>query len=139
MPTLQEILEFVKKQTGVREVHPESDIQLELGIDGDDFEELIVNYSDKFDVDISKFLWYFHFWEEGQNLGGIFFAPPNKRVTRIPVTPIMLLKFSNSGNWDLKYPDHVLPSKRYDLIFNRIIGIVVIIGFFLVLFLKYWK
>lgn len=139
MATIHEIIEFVKQCTGSRNVNPETDINMGLGVDGDDFHELMSEYSDKFGVDMNNFLWYFHSGEEGQNLGGILFAPPHKRVDRIPVTPKMLLKFSETGSWKINYPEHQLPKKRYDMIFNRVFGIVMLIGMTIILILKYSK
>ena len=78
--------------------------------------------SDKYLVDMSDFLWYFHCDEEGSTfITGMFFKPPYKRVTRIPITPKMLTDFANSKIWKIDYPKHKLPKYRYDIIFNPII------------------
>jgi len=37
------------------------------------------------------------------------------------VTPGMLLEFANSGTWDIKYPAHELPKRRFDLIINMLL------------------
>lgn len=139
MTTLHEIIQFVRERTGAQNVNPESDINSELGVDGDDFHELMREYSDKFNVDMDTFLWYFHSGEEGQNLGGIIFDPPYKRVDRIPVTPKMLLTFSETGSWNINYPKHELPKKRYDMIFNRFIGILLVAVMIIILIFKYLK
>jgi hypothetical protein len=31
----------------------------------------------------------------------------------------MLLDFANKGKWDITYPDHRLPKKRYDILINQ--------------------
>lgn len=139
MTTLDEIIEFVRERTGVQNVNPESDINSELGVDGDDFHELMSEYSDKFNVDMDNFLWYFHSGEEGQNLGGIFFAPPYKRVDRIPITPKTLFTFSETGSWNINYPKHELPKKRYDMILNRFIGMLMVLAMVIILIFKYLK
>ncbi|GGB12503.1 DUF1493 family protein [Puia dinghuensis] len=123
MYQLAEILKFVETQTGCSEdeVLESSDIVNDLGCDGDDFVDLIGKFSKDYDVDISAYRWYFHHSEEGNNIGGSIFRPPNERVKRIPVTPGMLLEFANSGKWGIQYPDHLLPTRRYDLIINQIL------------------
>ena len=76
---------------------------------------------------MKSYLWYFHTNEEGQNLGGSLFKAPNERVERIPVTPKMLYEFAKSNKWDINYPEHTLPKRRYDLYFNTTIGVILII------------
>jgi hypothetical protein len=117
------ILKFVRDQTGSDEVFENSDIAEDLGVDGDDFDELINNFAKKFNVDISPCLWYFHFTEEGNwnSIGGAFFSSPDKRVKRIPVTPSMLFEFARKGKWDIQYPEHQLPERRYDIIINQLL------------------
>ncbi|WP_437125369.1 DUF1493 family protein [Flavobacterium enshiense] len=128
MDKITEILEFVKEFTGADNVTEESDIETEIGCYGDDFDELIEKYSKKFNVDVSSYLWYFHTGEEASfNIGSIFSKPPNELVKRIPVTPKMLLEFSEKGKWDIKYPMHKIPKIRYDMIINQIIFIGIII------------
>jgi hypothetical protein len=63
----------------------------------------------------------------GTSIGGAFFRPPYERVTRIPVTPAMLLLFANSGVWEIGYPAHTLPKKRWDIIINWIAIIAFVI------------
>ncbi|MBA0884034.1 DUF1493 family protein [Flavobacterium undicola] len=128
MKNITEILEFVKDLTGTKKVTKNSDIENDLGCSGDDFDELIEKYSEHFNVDMSTYLWYFHTKEEGfGSIGGFFFKPPNSQVERIAVTPKMLFKFAEKGKWDIKYPEHKIPKKRYDLLINQIILIVIVI------------
>ena len=82
MSELAEILQFAKGQTGFDEVLENSDIVNELGCNGDDFDELMVEFARRYKVDMSSYRWYFHHCEEGQNIGGLFFSPPNQRVQR---------------------------------------------------------
>ncbi|MBX2978859.1 MAG: DUF1493 family protein [Flavobacteriales bacterium] len=76
----------------------DTDIEADLSCTGDDFHELMDTYSKQFNVDMSEYIWYFHTQEEGFNIGSMLFAPPNERVERIPVTPVMLIKFAEQGN-----------------------------------------
>ncbi len=126
MYELSQILHFVKDQTGADEVFENSDINEDLGCDGDDFDELIANFSREFNVDLSAYVWYFHCADEGDIGGWSIFPPPNERIKHIPVTPLMLLEFAQKGKWDLNYPEHKVPKRRYDLITNLIIIIVVL-------------
>ena len=119
--TIEQVISFVQEQTGADEIKPGTDIFGELGCTGNDFDALIKKYKARFHVDMSTYLWYFHNNEEGQNIGSIFFKPPNERVERIPVTPEMLLTFANTGRWDIFYPEHQIPSARLDYLINIIL------------------
>lgn len=126
--SLTDITNFVIDKTGCEEneVTPNCDIEKNLGCWGDDFDELIDEYSKKFNVDMTSYLWYFHTNEEGQSIGGIFFKAPYERVTRIPVTPAILLDYANHGKWLMTYPEHYLPRRRYDILINQILIFVLI-------------
>ena len=121
MPTTDEIIEFVKENTGYDNIASDTDI-FGVGITGDDFHELIEDFAKTYSVDMKNYRWYFHANEEGGDLvGEIFFPPPYKRVERIPVTPSLLTEFANSGKWTIKYPKHQIPKKRYDFLINNIL------------------
>jgi Protein of unknown function (DUF1493) len=124
---LEEIIEFVKTESGSKEVFEDSDIDRDLGCTGDDFSELIEKYSITYHVEMSQFLWYFHHHEEGNNFGSNFFRAPNELVDHIAVTPKLLFEFAKKGKWDLKYPEHKLTKRRYDLIANQILFIVIFV------------
>ncbi|MEQ8177260.1 MAG: DUF1493 family protein [Amphiplicatus sp.] len=116
----KDILAFIEGEWGSfpKRFNP-SDIFESLGITGDDAWDFIENYSARFKVDLSSFLWYFHADEEGMNIpGGIVFTPPSARVKRIPISVMLLLESANAGRWMLEYPPHTLPKWRYDLFIN---------------------
>jgi hypothetical protein len=119
MTTEEQILDLIKTKTGTDIVISETDIFKDLGVVGDDFHEFIADYQKKYNVKMDKYLWYFHTDEEGHSIGGFFFKAPNKRVTRIPVTPKMLTEFAEIKEWNIDYPDHRLPKYRLDIIFNQ--------------------
>lgn len=121
MQSIDDILKLVSDKTGCDDVNPNSDIENDLGCYGDDFHELIDEYSKKFHVDMTSYLWYFHTSEKGNSIGGSFFKAPYERVNRIHVTPNLLLDFANKGKWDLQYPEHSIPKRRYDLLINIIL------------------
>lgn len=111
-----------------------------MGVVSEDFHEMIEKYSQKYNVDMSGYVWYFHTNEEGSNsIGGLFFKPPYKRVKRIPVTPQMLADFVVTKKWKVDYPPHEIPNHRTDLTINKIIVISFLIGFGIWLLLKMWN
>ncbi len=129
--SLNDIMQFIIDKTGCKtdEVNAESDLLNDLGCSGDDFDELISEYSTKFNVDMSSYLWYFHSDEEGHSnsIGRIFFKAPYERVKHIAVTPTLLLDSANQGKWLLTYPPHTLPKRRYDILVNQILIILFIV------------
>ncbi len=104
-----------------------SDIERDLGCTGDDFSEFMEKYSKEFKVDMTNYLWYFHHHEEGNSFGSNLFRAPNELVDRIPITPKLLFEFAEKGKWDLNYPGHKLPKRRYDIIANQIFVLLLII------------
>lgn len=134
MPSISDIIEFLKKEIGTDKVNDNSDIVEGLGCYGDDFHELMEKFSILFKVDMKDYLWYFHTEEEGfGSIGGLFFKPPNSRVERIIITPAILHEMAVAGKWNIQYPVHQLPPKRYDLLMNKLILIL-----FLIIALIYW-
>jgi hypothetical protein len=137
--TIKDIYQFLEKEVGVKSKYlaPNTDLFLDLHIEGDDFFELEESFEKQFNVDMSSYRWYFHHGEEGWNPGGLFFKAPQDCVTRIPVTPNLLLDSANNNQWMLDYPEHTIPHKRYDLtlnivftIFNVLIILVIIVAKF---------
>ena len=124
----EEIQNLIAEKTGcdLSEVTEDADIHNDLGCSGDDFDELLSAYAKKFNVKMDFYLWYFHTDEEGQNLGAFFFKPPNRTVFHISVTARLLTDFANKGHWDITYPEHRLPNRRYDIIIN-----VILMGLFI--------
>jgi hypothetical protein len=98
MYALDDIIEFIKEQTAIKDVNPEDDLLNDLGCSGDDHHEFMAEYAKKHKVDMNSYLWYFHADEEGQNIGSTFFKPPYERVKHIPITPLILLESANKGN-----------------------------------------
>ncbi len=104
-----------------------------LGIDGDDAFEFMEAFSKSFSVDLTGYRWYFHHAEEGWNYGGLIFAPPNRRVKAIPITKAILLEAIRTKAWPLRYPEHRLPSRRWDIFLNQLLAVppVVLAGLWL--------
>lgn len=125
---LDEIYNFLEDYSGVYPTSPTNDIFKELGITGDDFHEMIDDFSIRYEVDMADYLWYFHSNEEGgPGIGSFFFKPPYERVERVPVTPIMLASFIVSKKWTINYPEHSLPKYRIDLWISTFIFIFAVV------------
>ena len=122
---LEDIFKFLE-QYSCPELHAETDLFQDCGIAGEDWDELIEDYSKTFNVDMSGYLWYFHSEDEAafNNPGTLFFKPPYERVTRIPITPAMLLDFARKNKWDINYPPHKLPKYRWDIIITWLISLI---------------
>lgn len=97
MITEKEIIDFIEKEYWKSNLQSDSDIFTLLKIDGDDCDDLLSKYAEKYNVDMNDFLWYFHYQEEASltfNFGNIFFKNPHNRVKEIPITPKMLAEFA---------------------------------------------
>jgi hypothetical protein len=122
VPTFEEVAELVRKVTTYRrELTEATTLQSDIGVAGDDMDELLTAYSKRFGVDLSNYISYFHTGEEGWNIGGLFFPPPNKRVTEIPITVGMLHRFALLGHWAVEYPPHEPPRNRPDIWINLVL------------------
>jgi len=92
-------------------------------------DELLNAYAERFGVDLSGYLWYFHTGKEGgPGIGGLFFPPPNARVQEIPITLGMLREFAERGRWAIEYPPHEPPQSRPDLRLNQLVALVFLAG-----------
>ena len=139
MTSIDEIINFLEELSGSDDIAPTSVIFNDIGMVGDDFHEMIENFSTRYSVDMTGYLWYFHSDEEGQSIGEIFFKPPYRQVDRIPVTPTMLVDFANKGKWDIRYPIHKISPKRNDLLINKVVLTVfatIIVILFVIKYLK---
>lgn len=126
-PTIENILDFVAEYSGKEKLQESSDIEGELGVYADDWHDMIEKFGEIYQVDMTTYLWYFHSREEGFTIGSLFFKAPYERVERIPITPSDLLRIATKQKWDIKYPEHKIPNKRYDLIIGTVISLIIII------------
>jgi hypothetical protein len=125
----EDIVTQLRESTGFRgDIDLDSTLQVDLGVWGDDMDEVLSDYSERFHVDMKAYRWYFHTREEGQNFGSLFFRSPSDRVSQIPITVRMLKEFADSGTWSVAYPEHEFPQRRLDLILNQIIGLAVLVA-----------
>lgn len=115
-PTLEEVIACVRGETGSREpITGETELGKDLGVDGDDMDDVLQAYYDRFGVNMDSYLWYFHCCEEGMHIGSLFFKAPWALVDPIPITMNMLHEFALKGRWDIEYPPHTYPERRYDI------------------------
>lgn len=124
--TLEDIINFLKDQSLEDEISPETNVCDEIGMIGDDFDEMMMAYAEKFSVDMTGYLWYFHSEEEGSWTSISLFPRANEQVKRIPVTSTMLTDFANSGKWNVVYPEHKTTLTEYNSYFTLLIFIVLI-------------
>jgi len=127
---ITEIIHFVAIESGAKIdiIHANTDIVDELGFVGDDFHELMTSYSNKYQVNMDEYLWYFHSEDEGLNIWSFIFKSPSAKVNRIPVTPEMLLNFAVKSKWQVVYPEHKVPTNRNDITCSNALWLVLIIG-----------
>jgi hypothetical protein len=134
-----DIREFIQRHVRNRAEHirDDSDLFQELRLGGADCDDFMNEFGKAFHVDLSAFLWYFHYEEEPHS--GIVFAwlflPPNMRVARIPIAPDGLLAAANAGTWTIDYPAHAIPRRRYDVVAANaatalIVLVILILGAF---------
>lgn len=126
-PRLDDIIDLLVEQSRVprARIMPDSDLESELGITGDDHFQLMEEFMKRFEVNMLEYRWYFHCAEEGTAIFSRIFKPPNKRVEHIPVTPAVLLQAAELRRWPLTYPAHSLPKHRWDVILSWVLMIAV--------------
>lgn len=98
-----------------------------FGIEGDDASDFMDDFGVWFGIDGENYRWYFHHREEGTNFGGLFFAPPYRRVQRIPITPEILIEAVETKKWPLRYPPHQVPTVRWDVRMNQLLIVVLVV------------
>jgi len=129
----KQIIDFIETEFWKSNLDSNSDIFNSLRIDGDDCEELLKKYTEKYNVDMSLFIWYFHYQEEASlsfRIGRLFFKNPYDSVKQISITPKLLTEFALTKKWNIDYPEHKLSKYRYDLLIDWIF----IIGFFITIY-----
>jgi hypothetical protein len=127
--TRAELSRLLERHTGRKHVPPDdADLFEVFGIEGDDAFEFMEGFAAEFGVDMSDYRWYFHHSEEGQNFGGVFFRPLDRRVQRIPITVHVLLEAIKTKQWPVRYPEHVLPRVRWDIRFNQLLVLLFLLA-----------
>ncbi len=130
MVAIADIYQFIQAELEIpaKELSETTDLYGTFKINGDRCENFIQAFAQKFKVDLTDYLWYFHHGEGGLNIGKWFFKPPYERVDRIPITPALLLRSATKKRWKINYPDHNVVLKRWDMLINK--GIVFFVFFY---------
>lgn len=124
-----ELTEFLEHYSPARHgPSVDTDVFGALGVEGDDAFQFMDSFIARFDVDAGKYRWYFHHGEEGWNFGGVFFRPPYRRVERMPLTASILIEAIETKDWPLQYPEHELPSVRWDIRLNQLLIVLAFIA-----------
>ncbi|KXU86544.1 acyl carrier protein [Paraburkholderia monticola] len=88
---------------GRLELKPETRLEQDLGVTGQDGAEFIENWAKEFHVDVGGFPFRRYFSPEGQALLSSFLGLFSKRLRRVPLVPLtlgMLLEATRRGRWD---------------------------------------
>lgn len=115
----------------------DDDIFHNARITGDDADDFMVHFADKFGVDMTNYRWYFHHEEEGHNFGGVFFKSPDRQVDYIPITTALLAEAIRTRKWPIKYPAHELPSVRKDILINQLLAGISLLGLIFFLWMRF--
>jgi len=104
---VRRVREFIARETGLRleRVTLATDVVEDTCIYGIDVEELVVNFSKEFGVDVSNFRWYHHTGPEGCCPLWLFYRPWWARKTRVPITVEALVESARKGVLALSYPE----------------------------------
>ncbi len=107
--TFEQVRDFLSEQWRVRpeRLTPDTRLLHDLGIDGDDAEEILTDFAEQFQVDLSAFRFTEHFgseldagprWVLRKIFGG-------DAVRKTPVTLQALVDAATSGRW-IEYEKH---------------------------------
>ena len=103
-----------------------------FGMEGDDANEFLEAYADRFGVDMSGFRWEFHYVAD---------EPPFRRrvlpvdvngevIPFMPVTLHQLIRAAETGRWRFDYPEHTIRISRfpqYVLVFALVLTLFVLL------------
>ena len=126
--TREEALEALEALAGKRLPGPDDDLLGALGIEGDDANEFIEAYAEACEVDMSGFLWYFHYNADE--------PPGSRRVLPVlsdgtippyhPVTVENLVASAMAGHWVWDYPEHTI---RHSRVFRAAFSLLLLLVF----------
>jgi acyl carrier protein len=108
-PTFERVAQLIVEECGVRraDVRPDSDLERDLGITGDDAGDLMTAYAREFSVDLADFEFLRHFGPEGCLPGfGLYWRVRHGyAIGEVPVTPQFLVDAARQGRWpDFRRP-----------------------------------
>lgn len=135
MHTIADIISFIEKETYSKGITPDDDLYKKHGIVGDDLYDLLVAFSEKYQVDMRGCHLEYHTHAEGQMFTRLFPVKAPGGSELIPITPQTLLDSAHEGKWTIKYPEEALKkylSKKKDnsvLKLTLLLILVVLIAF----------
>jgi hypothetical protein len=104
MAIYDRVIEFVRLETRAgAELSSETDIARDLGVDGDDAREFMIEFHRQFDVDLSKFEFDRHFGSEGFKLTAAIKSALGRGERKVPVTIGLLCVAAETRQWP-SYP-----------------------------------
>jgi hypothetical protein len=78
----------------------------ESSIYGDDVWLFVLNFSERFKVNVDGFRWYHHTGPDGCNPLWLFYRPWWARKTYVPIRLADLLESARRGRWSIEYPEN---------------------------------
>ena len=107
-------------------------------MEGDDADEFLEAYADRFAVDLSSLIWYIHYnADEPPGIRRVLpIANDGKVIPYIPITLQHLVDAADRGRWEFDYPDHSVRHRRGQMFVALLvlIGLAAIFGFAFTLF-----
>ncbi|MFT6683000.1 MAG: hypothetical protein ACJAQV_000150 [Loktanella salsilacus] len=134
------IIELLVLHTGKKPDRINSaDIFRGNGYEGDDGDELIVAFSEAFDVDISTFNHVFHYiGDEPPGHRRVFpVDAEEKEIPFVPVSVDMLVHAAEQHKWHYPYPEHTIRITLRSRIFQAGLIALVSAGAIILLLMKY--
>jgi len=105
-----------------------SDVLVGNGIAGDAADEFLLAFAGRFDVDLTKFRYYFHY--DGDELPGYPKAvardAKGKPHSFIPITLDMLIAAVERGRWEFDYPAFTLRTTRFPAWVNSVLKLILV-------------
>ena len=98
-----------------------------FGLTGDDASEFLEDYAERFDVDMSGMLWYFHYDANDLPRMPRHVLPIGADGMVLPLRPITLddlVAAAEAGQWTVNYPEHRLRRSRW-----WVLNIALVTGF----------
>ncbi len=81
--------------------------------EGDDADEFIDGFSERFGVDLGGFVDVFHYDPDEPPMGRFrLLGPDGQKLERIPLTLAMLEAAARDGRWAYPYPPHEVKTSR---------------------------
>ena len=109
MTDSRDIIEFAGG-LGFKPAGQHADLFVDCGITGDDGDEFLAEFAKTYGVDMSGFLWYFHYNANEPPFAETSwpYSRDGRKLERISLTATLLAEAASEGAWPLAYPEHVV-------------------------------